>query len=354
MVFNYQKIAVKLVFNRNGLKSSLGIFAKSNSQQRIPKTAPVKDRTILLLVVIGLVIYGITRYAPSRRPPDFQADLIRTDSTAITSISITPPGGQPEIALRRTDARWIVSNGRMDLIARPEVVSGLLQTLAHIPTTRIATQDARQWMEYGVDERSAIRIRVYENRRLREDFFVGKTEILADTVRVSYLRLASAKEVYVIPEDLASRFALRFNDFRSNRLLQLPAAADVIGWEWQSPDTALYLQRTNAGWYLNDQPLDSLRVMGYLHSLQAVHGDTFADDFDEVLGAGLLFRTLIFHARNEPEAIVVQCYRDTLRTLPFIIHSRQYPEAYFACDSLGAYQTLFKEWTDFLPQRPQQ
>jgi hypothetical protein len=97
----------------------------------------------------------------------------------------------------------------------------------------------------------------------------------------------------------------------------------------------------------NTLPLDSTKVAGYLNVLRNISGTEFADDFDELQSNNYQYKTLTVKGNNILEPFIVRCYRDSTREKVYILHSNQNSDAYFASDSAGVYQRLFKGIVDF-------
>ena len=310
----------------------------------------MKDRTILMIAAILLVLFfGARYYFSLQQSPDFSAPLIQIDTAGVTTLFIAPPGEETEIALRREDGNWIASNGQIHLKTSQEVISAILGAIADVRIKLVVTQKPGEWADYDVLESTGTRIRVYEGQKLLEDFIVGKTQTTPEGLTFTHLRLTDEDEVYAIDGSLKNIFKLNFNDFRSKEILNIIPEVNISEFEWQNPDTVLFFQRGETGWLQGATTLDSLEVEKYLRNLHQVSGEAFADDFDEVQGAKLLFEVLTIPNNQTDEPFVISCYRDTTRQLPFIIHSSQNRDAYFASDSMGIYQRIFKNLQTLLP-----
>lgn len=310
----------------------------------------MKDRTILIIAVILLALFfGARYYFSLRQSPDFSAPLIQIDTAAVTTLFIAPPGEETEIALRREDGNWIASNGQIHLKTSQDIITAILGAIANVRTTLIVTQKPGEWADYDVLESTGTRVRVYEGQKLLEDFIVGKTQTTPEGLTFTHLRLTDEDEVYAINGSLKNIFKLNFNDFRSKQILNIISEVNIGEFEWQSPDTLLQFQRTDTGWRQGEMILDSLKVEKYLRSLRNISGNYFADDFDEVQDADLLFEVLTIPNNQTDEPFVISCYRDTTRQMPFIIHSSQNRDAYFSSDSTDIYQRIFKNLRILLP-----
>ncbi len=306
----------------------------------------MRFKTALLLLLLVGIGYGIRHFSLGKSKDGFHATLIQLDTARITAMLITPPGGQPDIALRREANGWLVATAQHHVPVRPEVMSQLLGRLREVRIREIATQGRRDWAQYGVDERQGVRVRIYQERQLLEDFIVGTDA----TETQAFVRISGQEEVYVTDNALFRAVRQEFNPVRSQLLLQLPATLKNLTLEWRRPDTSFIMQQMDDSWQLNAQVIEASLAVNWLHAIRQLHGAVFADDFDEVSGEKFLYHTLTIHSQALQEPLVVQCYRDTTRTLPFVLHSNQNPRAFFATDSAGLFQQLFLP--PFLPALP--
>lgn len=299
----------------------------------------MKDRTIFLIVLFAIIIYVAFRYFAKERDPNFSATFIQLDTTSVKSFIISSQA--KELSLRREDEQWIASNGHVYIKAPADLMDSLLGTLRHIKTQFIATQSPKDWSEYEVNESLGTRIQVYDAQGLSEDFIVGKTQITPAGQTLSYVRFANGEEVYAVEGTPMRHLRLHFEDFRNKNILQFSNTEDVQEFFYETPDTLLQFQRTARGWMLGASLLDSVKMERYLQSLNGLQGDTFADDFDEVEQAEQLYMTLTIFDGEDEEQFVIHCFRDSTRQMPFVLHSNQNSEAYFASDSLGLYRIIF-------------
>ncbi len=306
-----------------------------------PKTAGMKFKTLFFLCIVIGAAYAAFHFFKSKKSQPFDAELIRIDTTRVTSLLISLPNDQAEITLQRENGVWIASNGQINIRATSETTSSMLRALTNFKIREVIAQSSADWAAYALTEARATRIRVYANNQLLEDFMIGKSEIHPETeARISYLRLTDEDEVYAVEGILSNHFGYDFSDFRNKTILQMEPNLTMVSFEVTLPDTTFTYVRTPEGWQVNEMKLDSGRVESYLNSLRQISGEVFADDFDEVQGGSLLFSTLTLQPENGGEPFVIQCYRDSTRSMPFIIHSSQNPDAYFASDSLGIFARI--------------
>lgn len=302
----------------------------------------MKNRTLIGLFIILTTIYGLTQLFPGKRARSFSATLVAIDTSKVTSILLTPKGTAMEISILREKNGWIASNGQLNVKAQTEMVQNLLATLTSISTNQVVAKKTAQWKDFEVEEKQGTHIRVYQGKKLLTDFILGKLDVNAPMQQaISYLRLNGENEVYAIEGLVTMNFAQDFNAFRNHTLLKMKADMEVMAFDYQERDTAFQFIKTNTGWKLGINSCDSMQVENCLNVLRKVEGERFADDFDEVQGSKFLYKILTLKGKNIEDSLVISCYRDTTRQLPFVIQSNQSPESFFASDSIGIYKQIF-------------
>jgi len=289
----------------------------------------MKSRTLLFLAIVILAMYGISRWLANRGEPNFSPDLMRVDTARVTMITIAAPQSS-EISLQREGRLWIASNGQTTMKMPPDKINPVLETLATVKMDSLVAHEADTWKAYGLSDEAGTRIRVYAQDQVLEDFVLGLAATDSPTGN-AFLRFSGQDEVYAVKGALAKQFPIDFDALRDKQILRIPEEVTISAFEIMTPDTTIR--------YTAQQ--DSVRFENYLRALRDIAGEKFADDFDEVQGESLWFRTLTLRTTGGNDSLVVRCYRDTMRIMPFIIHSSQNPDAYFASDSAGAFNTLF-------------
>jgi len=297
------------------------------------------NRTLLIIFLALLGLYGISKLAGARKTRSFKAELVQVDTASLTRIVIAT-SDEPEFTLtRQDDGSWWVTNGKVSAPALRSVVTPMLATLTHIEAQRVAAKSADRWKDYQVDSTQGTRIRVYRGDKLLEDLVVGKFNFDPQLQSATaYVRLGDAPEVYAVDGFVAMNLAQDFDSFRKKTITKLDrneieriACQGEPAWE---------LRRDSTAWLLDGEPADSASVARYLASLVSVSGHEFADDFDPNV-AGSPEKVLRIARKAPKPEVVIECWRDTTREKPFVIHSSLNPDAFFASDSSGVFRRLF-------------
>lgn len=308
---------------------------------------------ISILILVG-TSYGLFRLFTSKKETVFQANLIAVDTAKVSAVLVSNNPYHPsELSFFRENQAWIISTEQIPIKADPAQIQELLQKVRAVKTNKVIAKDRKSWKIYSVDNTQGIRVRLYAEKTLLEDFVVGKSEVDPQTqTPISYLRFTGENEVYAVEGNIGAAFSQNFTNARSRLILQIAPSLEITELEYQLPDTTWQFTQTPEGWKSGAWRLDSLTMLRYLQGLRQISGDRFADDFDEVQGSKYLYQILTIHVKEVEEPFVLTCYRDTTAQMPFVIHSSQNPEAFFASDSVGIYHNIFKNVNNFKSQIP--
>lgn len=310
----------------------------------------MNNKLLLIVFLVLLGIYGLSKVFSSKKDQSFKAELIAVDTTSVTQVIINTKGPESEeITLKKEEAGWIASNGQLNVKAPSGTISSLLGNLVLIKTKRVAANKAEKWSEYELEEGQATRVRVFDGDKLLEDFLVGRFSFNQQTRSgISFIRLTGENEVYAVDGFQTLTFGQGFEAYRNKEIIKMTPEMTVTEFSYKQPDTTLNFFLANDIWTLNGAtPLDSNKVAGYLNVLRNISGSEFADDFDELQSSNYEYKTLTVKGNNILDPFIITCYRDTTRAKDYVIHSNRNTEAYFASDSSGVYQRLFKEIADF-------
>lgn len=289
----------------------------------------MRKRTLFFLLLFLLLAYGGIRYLIGKSGLLFETQLIAIDTSAVTAISLFPErSAQQEILLKKEGKTWIASQGNRSVKATFRAITPLLAKLADIESHHIVTKDLTEWENYGVGADQGIRIRVFSQGDLLEDFLIGRIQYLEDSTVYTYIRLWEDEEVYAVEGPIAQALSPGFDSFRSKSLLDIdPDDVREIRWEPKGLDSALVYVR-------------SAQVDSFLQTISALEGRAFADSFDPVRDAGLLEGRITFFASDWDAPVEVAYYRDSLEETPFIFYSTRNPDNYFSSDSAGLFRSL--------------
>ena len=319
----------------------------------------MNNRTLLIIFVALLGIYGLTQVFSSKKERSFKTELIQVDTAQVTSILLKPKveNGE-EITLKKEGKEWLVTKGNKTSKAVKNVVDALLNDMVLVKTKRVAAKRAEKWKDYEVDEETGTKVKVYSGNEVIEEFIVGRINFKQgpqgqptmggqpNISATTFVRLDGEDEVYAVDGFLAMTFNRDFAAFRNKELIKMQAGQTITAFEYEG-ENPMRFSKKETDWVLNESiTLDSVKVDRYLNTLRNISATDFADDFDDSNKNDLLYRKLNLKGDNMSN-IEVKVYYNGNQEKPFIIHSTYNPEAYFASDSSGVYQRLFKSIEDF-------
>ncbi len=312
----------------------------------------MNNKTLLIILVGLVVVYGLTQLFSGKKDRSFDTDLVKIDTSTVTKVVVFPKADDfAEVTLTREGSNWIITKGDLTTIATSNNVNSLLGQLSLIKTKRIAAKNSEKWVDYEVEDDKATRLQVYAGTKLLRDFMIGRFSFNQQTRQAtSFVRLTGEDEVYAVDGFLSMSLGQGFDAYRNKEILNV-AQADFTGLDFRLEDYMFSFNKSGKDWVMNNDiniPLDSALMYNLLNNIQNVSGSEFIDDFDPVQSQNLLQKSLTVNANNLIEPIVIHCYADTSREKPFVIHSSQNEEAYFASDSTGVYTRLFERVNEVL------
>lgn len=316
----------------------------------------MNNKTLLLILVVLVAVYGLSRLFSGKKEATFSAELIKVDTAAVSSITIDPRGEEAPFSLKKEGEQWIATREALSIKASQSAVQSLLGNLALIKTKHIAAKSKEKWAEYQVADTSGTRVQIFtDGGKLAEDFIIGKFDFQQappsqqpmqfqqqQPIITSFIRLSGENEIYAVEGMQIISMGQGFESYRNKDLIRMKREMEVTAFEYRMEDTLIQFQKTPEGWATNGQPLDSMKVENYLNVLRNLPGSDFADDFDELSASQLPQQQLSISGNNIEEPFLITVYRDTTREKPFVIRSNYNPDTYFASDSSGIYGKLFQ------------
>ncbi|MEM6321181.1 MAG: DUF4340 domain-containing protein [Bacteroidota bacterium] len=297
----------------------------------------------LLAIFLGLLFVFLTaQFLFEKKARRFELDLVQLDTSAITSLKIYPKEDQQvPFSLEREAQFWAASKENITFQVNPTKVHALLVQLSRISSDSIVAKEATDWAKFEITPELGIRIQVYSGKKMLEDFYVGRFDVDLNTQQfTSYLRFTGAKEVYATRSELGKYAPKSFTTYR-NRSILYPEISAIEQITLQSGGEEKSFNKTSVGWVHNKEVVDSLKMTNYLNQLEKVVGANFVDNFDEVRQSELLYGTLHLAYSHLPDPVVIKAYRDSSRTLPFILHASINKDSYFSSGEDGMFETLF-------------
>ena len=316
----------------------------------------MKNKHLVLLFIATLVVGWLLRRAPWQARQWFQTELIQVDTAGLSQVRLLVPG-QPELLLERTESGWAALQEGRSAIVSPLLMVPVLQALAGVRTIRVVK--TREPDILGLSAAEGIQVTAYHDDQSTEDFWIGR-ETVENQLPATFIRLAGHDGFYLVEQHLRAIFNRTLEDFRPNGICAFnPALVRSLTVEWPAQNWVLLLRRDSIGqWH---DGADSLRsdsvVQSWLKPLSQLPPFPYADYFDDSraketlrsritlnLGAenpALTLRLFQIDPADLPENLS-ELYRKKVHPAPFVLHSSQNPNNYFAlADTILARQICY-------------
>ncbi len=300
------------------------------------------NRKLLLLFLLLLFVFIITRYFMGDVGKSFDAEIIKLDTAQITRILLkTKADNFQEFELIK-EKDWLVSSANLQVAVNEEAVQTLLSNLVSVKADQIVAKEKERWGHYDLEENTATSISVFKGNRQLAKFWVGKFTMSPDTRQITtYFRLEGKDDVFAVEGMTGLMFNQGFDGYRSNSFLELDVhAIEKLSY---SGEQNYSIEKSGTGWKLNQTTeLDSNAVWNFLMNLRQMTGDEFAKGFDTNSQNSEPVRTLTISGSNMPEDVVVRCWSDSIGEKPFVLQSSQYPYSFFSSDTSRLFTRVFK------------
>ena len=301
----------------------------------------MKNKHLVLIFLLTVVIGLLARRLPWRMSAIFQADLIEIDTNSVKSISISRPG-VAELLLERSDEGWVTDLGSRPVKVPDGEINAMLETLAHVQSIRIIKTTRPDTL--GLDRMLTIKAVWDENKK--EVFHIGK-QTIENGQPATYIELDNHEGIYLVKNYLREVFDKNGEQFRSGTAFQFASASvSDIAFYWSRQDSSSVLKKNDslALWERGDVrwPEDSVRQ--WLELLPRLNGTPFADYFDDSRERQTLFATLTLKSQADTTPLELRFFYyappelpEEISSLhgrkglsPWILHSSQNPSNYFS------------------------
>ena len=210
-------------------------------------TFQMKNKHLVLLFVLTLVIGLFSRFSPWFKSKIFQVALIQIDSARINQVSITIPG-TTDLLLEKSDAGWIAMQDEFAVKTADSLIAPILRILQQIESIRIIETQFPDSLNLGSNE--DIHLTVFLQNGKQESFRIGK-EVMENNEPATYIELDKQAGIYLVKGHLRQVFNRKRNDFRSRGVFNIDLK-DLNSVQLTIPelDTVLY-QRIDSLFYPN-------------------------------------------------------------------------------------------------------
>lgn len=237
---------------------------------------PMKNKHIVLLFLITLVLGLIARMAPWNRRETLQADLMHVAAGDINYIVVHQPG-LAELTLEPGDEGWLTSAGDLTVRTPDSVMNPILAVLAQMRPVRIVHSDRPEFL--WLHPLQAVHVEVHLKNKRVEQFDIG-SEIMENGQAATYIRLESHEGIYLAAGNLRQCFTISAEAFRDRNILAVkPSALTMIRVCRFGCDTLVYERQDTAVWrdgVAGGQQVAEQQVSTWLGWLNALNGLPFA------------------------------------------------------------------------------
>jgi hypothetical protein len=301
---------------------------------------------LAILLVLAVAVVLILRMDARKQQGSVVRQLVNADISKTTHVVIIPEG-MPEnaITIQKEDGGWMVGAGGESFRANHELLDQMFMVMSPMVPRQLVSRNPDNWNEYEVSDELGTRVKVYQGKKLSDEFIVGgyllQQQMIQGEQRPSvftYVRLAGQDDVYTVGGFLASAFPGSLKQYRDQTVLNNPKA-DVLKIGMEGPDNFNFeLEREGAAWLLNGMPADSASVAFYLDAVSMVHSNAFVEE--EAEGWLTIPSHKLIIERKAAGPIEVTAYpADTIHR--YFITSSQNPGAVFSGSQKDLFETVF-------------
>jgi len=305
-----------------------------------------KNRLWILLFGFLVILYGASQYFQQQRSNRFHSVLLDFIPKEVVKIDIHKAGSLPFSILRYED-RWLLTQQNVNEVATTEAVEDLLRRLRDIRTSALVSQQQSDWESFGLGPKQGILLCLHFPEEAPGCVRIGRyTYSEEDKTVQAYTRLEHQKEVFTINGLALSMFSGDLAAFRRNQLLRSDATTDSLKFSFAADTLRLIRNDLNQVSLNNQDTRDSLMWLDYLQQLNDLKGQDFADDINELNMDSLRYWQLAIYQGGD--SLILDCYRDTSRQAPYLLHSQQFKSTWISSDSTGLHAQLIHPWLKWI------
>jgi hypothetical protein len=304
----------------------------------------MKNKHLVLLFLAALVIGLITRGWPWKTVPNFEAELIKIDTSSLSQLAIRM-ANRPELILERTEKGWVAIQGSRTTVVAPQMIKPLLLILSDVRSGQIIRSSRPD--TFGLSNGESLQLSIWNGKNDPDLIKIGRS-LMIKGLPACYIQLGQHEEIFFIQTDLRAIFNKTMLDFRDEKVISYDPSLVTgfsIGWNPgmgvdfnKAPDQPLWISITGV-----NPPVPEDSVQAWLQQFEHLNTCRFADYFDETNADGKRLARIqliwnkgnvtldFFHVSKQdlPEE-----YRDfgNPKTLAatYFVHSSQNSSNYFA------------------------
>lgn len=305
----------------------------------------MKNKHLVLLFLITLLIGLAVRKAPWKNATFFQTQLLRIDSMAVQQIQMTLPGQMP-LLLQRGDIGWSGEQGDRSVIVPEAEIRTILACLTDIRSIRIVKTMRPDSL--GFTPAHAITLSVTQEHQAPESLVIG-WEVIENGEAATFIQLPQHEGIYLVNNHLRKIFSRSLSDFRNQTIARFaPSAVDRFCILRQNQDTLRYQKEDSIRLWFNlstQQFLPDEKVQAWFRSINGLEHLPYADLFDESHVQDETYAEISLQLMGQADPITLTVYRIQQVNVPevmpsvkpdrkqlghFVLKSSMNPTNYFA------------------------
>jgi len=318
----------------------------------------IKWLAAILVVLAILWIVNVLIITPQKEKK-FKSLLAGTDTSKITKIEIfSRKERDVVITLTREAGVWMVSNGKIKVMADQGGVQGILGDHATIKVDQLAGTSPDHFHEFDVDDSNGTRVKLYEGNKLVLDVVVGKFKFSPQTRRAqSFIRLYDDDKVYAIDGYMALWYNQKFDDYRNRKLFEGDKHTwDSLKFEYASGESfLLYKDTSTSKWLIKgyEEKTDSEKVEQYLTNLWGIRSSSYLDTNIDVASLKPDYSLTIYSRTREMWKLNCYVVKHDTSEIYAIMSSIDNTNIFNGKAGDELFNKMFKNMNDFLKEEKQ-
>ena len=305
----------------------------------------MKNKHLVFLFLVTLLIGLAVRKAPWRNYTFFQTTLLKLDTLSVQQITVTRPA-QPGIVFLRGDSGWTADQEERSVNIPTEFAQQMLAILADLQTIRIVKSQRPDTLGFSLS--TAIQLRILSLNQSEESLGIG-SEVMENGQAATYIQLPRHEGIYLVNKHLRSVFSKSLSDFRNSSIASFPMnkvrSFVVTGPKVDS--LTFHKNDSTASWNsaLDGRILSQEQVQNWFALIAGLKDLAYADLFDESHTDETYFGQIRLKIEGAPDPLILKFYQlnrinvpedlphhkpDRRQFAPFVLHSSQNPTNYFA------------------------
>lgn len=300
----------------------------------------MKNKHLVLLFVVTLLIGLAVRRAPWRNSTFFQTNLLKLDLEEIQQVQITLPA-QQTLYLLRGDAGWSVEQAERSVAVPAAEVANILAALADMHSIRIVKTKRPDTL--GFTPGTAIHISITLSDARQEVLFLG-WETLENAQPTTFVQLPQHDGIYLVDNHLRNLFTKKLSDFRNSDIARF-SPKDVLRFAitGKALDTLAFQKNDSTGVWESaslSETIPDEAVHTWLSKLARINGLGFADLFDDSHSSETFHSQISLELKSQPEPLHLRIHYFQMPANPekpsgksegitYVLHSSYNPTNYF-------------------------